>query len=300
MTFRLAAAVALARLLVKPALARARDPLRARRQFERLARLLPPPPFLLCLPDRAGMYRITAGPVAEHGCLLWFHGGAYVTGSPETHSAMLGRLSRLSRLAVYAPDYPLAPLYPAPAAFDAAVAAHASLLAQGWRPDQILLGGDSAGGGLALALLSQLCRTGLRPAGAVLFSPWTDLTLAGMSLHSAAKADPILPVSRLQETVALVRGALAPEDPRLSPLFADFPAPPPVLLQLGSDEILRDDSRRIAARLQAAGGQVTLQEWPGAPHVWQLLDGLVPEARAALRQAAGFCRAQAGAPAIKR
>ncbi len=300
MSLRLRLARLGARLLVRPRLARTTRPDQARRDILLATRLLRPPPFLLRLPQPGGLHRITAGPVTETGVILWLHGGAYVTGSPATHATMLGRLSHLSGLAVIAPEYRLAPEHPAPAAFEDACAAHTRLLAAGWHPGQIVLGGDSAGGGLALALLSWLCQQDLRPAGLLAFSPWTDLSLTGASLTECAASDPLLPASRINTTAGMVLGDLAPEDPRISPLFARFPAPPPVLIQLSADEILRDDSRRIAERLRAAGGQVTLEEHPAALHVWQILDGYVPEARQALRQAAAFCRAQAGTPETSR
>jgi acetyl esterase/lipase len=270
-------------------------PQQARRDFARGARLFRPPPFLLHLPGRP-LHRITAGPVDENGVILWFHGGAYVAGSPATHAAMLGRLSRLSRLAVLAPDYRKAPEHPAPAAFADAQAAHAAVLAQGWAPSRIILGGDSAGGGLALALMADLCARGVRPGGLIAFSPWTDLTLSGASLRSHAARDPLLPVARIAEAVGMVAGTLDPADPRISPLFAGFDRPPPVLMLVGSDEVLLDDSRRMAARMQSAGGTVTLHEVDKAPHVWPIFDGWIPEARTALRQAARFAAAQAAAP----
>ena len=287
------------RHVAKPRLARTMTPGAARRDFERAALLFRAPPFLLHL--RGGpLHRITAGPVSEQAVILWFHGGAYLVGSPATHAAMLGRLSRLSRLAVVAPDYRKAPEHPAPAAFDDALAAHAALIAQGWAPGQIVLGGDSAGGGLALALLAALCARDLRPAALVAFSPWTDLTMGGGSLRGYARADPLLPVARMAEAVAYVCSALDPADPRVSPLFAGFDRPSPVLIQVGSDEILRDDARRMATHLQASGGAVTLQETPRAPHVWQMFDGYIPEARAALRAAARFAADHAGAPVTSR
>lgn len=291
-SLRLAALRLVLRWLVRPRLARLADPADARADFARFARHLPAPPFLLDLPGGQAphLHRITAGPVVDHAAILWFHGGAYVAGSPATHAGMLGRLSRLSRLAVYAPDYRLAPGHPAPAAFDDALAAHARLMAGGWAPGQVILGGDSAGGGLALALLADLCARGLRPAGLIAFSPWADLAMTGGSLRAHAGADPLLPVARMAEVVAMVRGDLPPGDPRLSPLYARFDAPPPVLIQAGGDEILLDDSRRMAGVLRDAGGAVRLDVWPRAPHVWQIFDGWLPEARAALRQAAAFAR----------
>lgn len=300
MSLRLRLARLAARLLIRPRLARTSRPEQARRDLDRGTRLLRAPPYLLRLERPGGLHHISAGPVGHSAILLWFHGGAYVAGSPVTHAAMLGRLSRLSGIAVIAPEYRLAPEHPAPAAFEDARAAHGRLLAAGWRPGQILLGGDSAGGGLALALLADLCQRDLRPAGLLAFSPWTDLSLGGESLRDCAASDPLLPVSRITTTVALVLGDLAPDDPRISPLFAGFPAPPPVLIQSSGDEILRDDSRRMVAHLRAAGGQATLQEHPAALHVWQMFDGYLPEARQALRQAADFCRAQAATPETRR
>ena len=288
------------RRLARPRMARVATPAEARRHFRQGARLFVPPPFLLHQTAGAPLHRITAGPVSEAAVILWFHGGAYMVGGPETHAAMLGRLARLARLAVVAPDYAKAPERPAPAAFEEARAAHAALINQGWQPSQIVLGGDSAGGGLALALMAALCARDLRPACCIAFSPWTDMTLSGASLRTNAARDPLLPVSRIEEARAYVLGDLAPDDPRISPLHALFHAPPPVLIQVGSDEILLDDSRRMAERLRAAGGEVTLEEWPRAPHVWQMFDGWIPEARAALKIAAGFAARHAGTPIASR
>ncbi len=283
----------------KARMARIATPAEARQQFLRAARHLPAPPYLLHL-RQGGLHRITARAVREDAVILWLHGGAYIVGEPATHAGMLGRLSRLSGLAVIAPEYRKAPEHPAPAAFEDARAAHAALMAQGWQPSQIVLGGDSAGGGLALALLADLCTRDLRPACCIAFSPWTDMTLSGDSLRRNAAADPLLPVARIEEARGYVLGTLASDDPRISPLHAAFTTPPPVLIQVGSDEILLDDSRRMADRLRNAGGEVVLEEWPRAPHVWQMFDGWLPEARAALRTAARFAGAHTTAPMASR
>ena len=295
MSLRLRLLRLILRGLVRPRLARTATPDIARRDFELAARLSRPPPFLLHCAGKP-LHRITAGPFCDEGVILWFHGGAYVAGSPSTHAAMLGRLARLARMAVYCPDYRKAPEHPAPAAFEDAQAAHAALLGTGWAPSQIVLGGDSAGGGLALALLAALCRCGQRPGGIIALSPWTDLSLSGPSIRNNAHADPLLPASRIAEAVEMVRGTLDPRDPRLSPLFAAFDAPPPALILVGSDEILLDDATRMAAHLQSAGGRTTMRIVARAPHVWPIFDGWIPEARAALRDAAGFARAHAGIP----
>ena len=290
MSFRLRLATLAMRLFVRPRLVRTLTPQAARRDLDFCGRFVfRAPPYLLHLPGAAFDW-ISVGRVREDRVILYLHGGAYLAGSPLSHAPLLGRISQLSGLAVAAARYPLAPEHPAPAQFDAAVAAHAALLECGYAPGQIILGGDSAGGGVALALLADLCRRGKHPAGLFGCSPWTDLAMTGASLRENAATDPLLPLQRMRETVDLVKGGLAVDDPRLSPLYARFDRPPPVFLQVGSTEILRDDSRRIAKILTEAGGRVILQEWPGAPHVWQLLDGYVPEARSALVDLAAFLR----------
>jgi epsilon-lactone hydrolase len=278
------------RLLAKPILRRVADPARARRVFAFLSKGLPVPPHVLHLldPGQVPLHWISARRRRSDWVILCLHGGGYIAGSPDTHLGLMARIAKLTGLQVASPDFRLTPEYPAPAAFDDALAAHAMLRMKGYAPGRIILGGDSAGGGLALAVLADLCQRGLRPAGLFAFSPWTDLTLAGDSLRTNAKADPLFPVERMADAVAMARGELAADDPRLSPLHARFVDPPPVLIQVGTTEILRDDSRRMAERLRMAGGRVELEEWADCPHVWQLLDGFLPEARAALVRVAEF------------
>ncbi|NDR55924.1 alpha/beta hydrolase [Pseudoruegeria sp. M32A2M] len=279
------------RLVVRPQLLATETPEEAEEDFARFAPLLVHrPPYLLRLVSKGSpdIHWITAGPVAPRGVILHFHGGAYIAGSPATHAGMLGQLSRLSGLRVAAPDFRLAPAHPAPAQFEDALDAHARLLAIGYRPEEIVLGGDSSGGGLALALLAELCRRGQRPAGLLAFSPWVDMTLSGESLRRNADRDPLLPVSRAAEARGYALGRFPAEDPRVSPLRADFDAPPPVCLHVGTTEILLDDSRRMAAHLRACGGTVSLREWPDAPHVLPMFDGYAPEAREALEDVARF------------
>ena len=278
------------RWLVQPVLATSSDPGKARRGFRLMARFLRVPPDVLHLVDR--------GPVPLHWIsvrrrnadwvILYLHGGGYITGSPVTHLGLAGRIAALTGLQVASVDYRLAPEHPAPAALEDAKAAHAEILAKGYPPKRIILSGDSAGGGLALALLADLCARGLAPAGLFAFSPWTDLAMTGDSLAANEGRDPLLPVRRMPDLVQMVLGAMDARDPRISPLYAHFDHPPPVLLQVGSVEILLDDSRRIAEVLRQAGGEVTLAVWPDCPHVWQLLDGYLPEARLALLEVRDF------------
>ncbi len=307
MSLRLGLLLPLLRHVAKPRIARTETPEEAARDFRRAARLLPAP-----LGSRrtvrtvAGpgaplrITRVTCGDAAGDGAILYFHGGAYVAGSAWTHRRLLARLSQAAGLAVEAPDYRLAQEAPLPAAFEDACAAWEAV-ADSVPPHRIVLGGDSAGGGLALALAAELCARQARPAGAFVFSPWTDLTLSGASFVGNAGADPILPAARVPELVAQILAGTEPADPRVSPLFARFDAPPPVLIQASRTEILLDDAVRMADRLRAAGGEVELDLWPDTPHAWQVGADLLPEARGALMRAAAFARRclQTAAPASR-
>jgi epsilon-lactone hydrolase len=278
------------RVLLRPIFTLALKPAMARRGFRLASTLFIRPRGLLVktdaiLPD---MLWISVGKADPARVILYFHGGAYIACDPMGYRGLVGRISQLTGLKVAAPTYRLAPEHPAPAAFEDAQRAHEAVVAAGYDPGQIILGGDSAGGGLALALLADLCARGLQPAGLFAFSPWTDLSMTGASLVVNAAADPVLPAARMPDIVKMVVGDLDPKDARISPLFADFVRPSPTLIQVGTTEILRDDARRMVQRLQLAGGQATLSEWQAAPHVWQLLDGYVPEARAALTEVASF------------
>lgn len=283
------------RATVKLRLHLLRRPIEARREFELFAGFaLHPPAHLVVLPEDAGTPRLTwvwAGPTATRRVVLYFHGGGYVAGSPFTHRGLAGRLSRLSGLRFVLPAYRLAPEHPLPAAMEDARAAWDALRARGYRPGDIALAGDSAGGGIALSLLADLCAKGTRPAGVLLMSPFTDLTGSGPSLRENARVDPMLPAGRLDFLRRLVLNGLPAEDPRLSPLFADYRMPPPLLFQVSRHEILRDDTRRLAERLGVEGAPVEVQEWDRTPHVWQLFDPWLPEARAALGQGAAFLKA---------
>lgn len=222
--------------------------------------------------------------------LLWFHGGAYCLGSHRTHASFVAALAARAGVGMVLPDYRLAPEHPFPAAPQDALAAWGALRAEGIAASSILLGGDSAGGGLAFVLLAALLAAGERPAGLLAFSPWTDLTLSGASLSANAESDSLLPAERLAEVRDLYLAGADPTDPRASPQFAHFHGAPPVLVQAGRDEILADDARRIVARLQAEGAEAMLELVPAVPHVWQFWHALVPEAAAALDRAAGFLR----------
>lgn len=286
---------ALMRPVMRRVMGRAQDPVKLRRQFEFAARhTFRDVPQALYLDSgfhsegECPALWVSSGPVTSDRVLLYLHGGGYLAGSPETHKRLVARLSRMTGMRAFLPDYRLAPEHPLPAALRDAEAAFDHLTARGYRPRDIVIGGDSAGGGLALALLARLCQAGRRPAGCFAWSPFCDQGFSGASVRENARHDHFFPGDRVHDLARMVLGDLPPEDPQASPLYADFPDPPPVLLQVSDSEILRDDAVRMAGVLRRAGGEVTLQVWPGAPHVWQIFDGWFPEARAAIRDTAAF------------
>jgi acetyl esterase/lipase len=210
---------------------------------------------------------------------MYLHGGAYVFGSARTHRAMLARLSERTGLPACLPDYRLAPEHRFPAALEDALSAYIALSAQ----RDIILGGDSAGGGLALALLAEILKHGLRkPLAVFCFSPLTDLTFSGASIQANARAEVVLPAARSGELAKMYLGDANPGDPRASPLFARFTGAPPVWITAGDTEIMLDDTRRMADRLREEGGQVTEVIAQDLPHVWPIFSPLLPEATATL------------------
>ena len=280
------------RLFTKPKLAKMTDPAELRDAMERFTRIaLRPAPGSVAMPlQLAGRsaLSIRAGRPREGVAVVHFHGGVFIAGSPQTHLPMLSRLAKLAGVTVIAPAYRLAPEHPFPAALRDAETVWDALLAQGYRPENLVLSGDSAGAALAFALLSRLCARGTPPAGAFAFSPWFDLTGASPSVQANAASDPMLAGHRLPEAAQFYLQGHPADDPEASPIFADFPGCPPVLLQTAETEILSDDALRMEEKLRHAGAEVLLQLWPGVPHAWQMMDGLIPEAREALRDAARF------------
>lgn len=282
------------RFFEKPHLARARDPAEIRAGFETKARLFFHGPRGSRfepgrLADVPVTWAIGPGVTREAGpVLLYFHGGGYVFGSPATHRAMLARLSHLTGLPACLPDYRKAPEHGFPDAVEDGLAV---LNALGPHPGGVILGGDSAGGGLALAVLAEARRRGgPPPRAAFAFSPLTDLTFSGASLAQNAQTDVMLPAARTGEMAKMYLQGADPRDPRASPLFADFTGAGPVWICAGDTEILLDDTRRMATALRAQGVAVTEVIERDLPHVWPLFQWLLPEAGATLRDLAGWIR----------
>jgi epsilon-lactone hydrolase len=270
----------------------------ARRRLVATERFIPRAPAAIktATVDAGGVsaVRITT-PGYERGChVLYLHGGGYVAGSPSHYRHFTWRIAAVTRCAVLAIDYRLAPEHPFPAALEDAVAAYRWLFAGGADPRQSAIIGDSAGGGLALAMLLKLRDDGLPlPSAAVALSPWTDLALQGRSLQLNAKADPMLNVEDARLFAKHYLNGADPRDPYASPLYGDLFGLPPTLIQVGSDEILRDDAVRMTERLRAAGCEVELEIWPALPHVWHLFAPLLPEADQAIERIGRFVRRRA-------
>lgn len=229
---------------------------------------------------------------ADDKVILYIHGGGYVACSAATHRPITAALARLGGQRVFSLNYRLAPEHRYPAALDDAVAAYEWLLGQQGIPaSAISLAGDSAGGGLVLGVLLRARAAGLPlPACAVCFSPWTDLAGAGESrLFNDGRCAMFRP-ENINEFAPVYLGDASPQDSYASPVYADLGGLPPLLLQVGSTELLLDDARRVHDKIQAAGGASQLEIYDDVAHCWQMLDGLVPEARIALRQAASFIR----------
>jgi monoterpene epsilon-lactone hydrolase len=239
---------------------------------------------------------ITAHHPARSRCILYFHGGAYIAMSARTHRAITSRLAAWSDAALFALDYRLAPEHPFPAALDDAVAAYRALIAAGIPASRIVIAGDSAGAGLALSLLLVLRDANeSQPAAAVLFSPCTDLAATGNSITENCMADPMFFGSWIAAVMQHYLADTPATNPLVSPVYADLTSLPPLLIQVGDSEVLLDDSRRVHDNALRAGVAATLQVWSGVPHGWQMFAPILPEARAALRDAAAFINARLSA-----
>lgn len=234
---------------------------------------------------------------ARTRCILYFHGGGYIAMSPRTHRAITSRLAAWSDASLFALDYRLAPEFPFPAALEDALAAWRVLIATNATPSRMVVAGDSAGGGLALALLLALREANeAPPAGAVLFSPWTDLAVTGDSILANDIDDALLFGSAVTAMAQHYLAGGPATNPLVSPVYADLTGLPPLFIQVGDTEVLLDDSRRLVENARTAGVEVTLQIWPCVSHGWQIFASFLPEAQDALRQASDFIAARLKQP----
>jgi phosphinothricin tripeptide acetyl hydrolase len=267
-----------------------------RRQYERAEKVFPLPPGTsleaVQVGAGAGEWLRTAAARTD-AALLYLHGGGYVIGSPRSHRHLAAAIAAAGDVACLMPDYRLAPEHPFPAAVDDAVEAYRWLLARGIAPDRIAVAGDSAGGGLTVATLLALRERGLAaPAAAVCISPWVDLTCSGASYETRAGVDPIVTRRGVTEMARHYLGPADPRAPLASPLFGDLGGLPPLLIQVGADEVLLDDAAELAARVRAAGGEAELEVAPHMIHVWHWFLPWLDEAQAAVAKIGHFIRAR--------
>ncbi len=222
--------------------------------------------------------------------LIWFHGGGYTMGSVTSHHDLMIRLSAAAECRVLGVEYRLCPEFGFPAPIEDGLAVYRALLASGCRPSDISVGGDSAGGGIAAALMLTLRDAGLeQPASAVLLSAWLDMTLSGASYDTCSKSDPVHQRAMLAGLAARYLGeSVTADSPLASPALADLAGLPPILLQASDAEIGVDDSRLFARRAAAAGCEVTLSLWPGLIHVFQQFADDLPEAGQAIAEIGAF------------
>jgi len=227
--------------------------------------------------------------VSESATILHLHGGGFVMGSIDSHRGLVARLALAARIRALAVGYRLSPEHPYPAAAEDVLGVYRCLLDRGYQAEQLFLSGDSAGGGLALATLVRLRDMGLPlPRAVVLLSPWLDLSLSGDSMRSRADEDPMVSPDDLVRMSAAYRGELDPSNPAVSPLFASLEGLPPMVVQVGTAEVLLDDARRLAERARSAGIPVDLQVFPDLVHVFQFFGPFVPEAGEAIEQIGTF------------
>ena len=233
--------------------------------------------------------------------ILYLHGGGYVSGSLDSHRGAATLLAYESRIPVLLLDYRLAPEHPYPAALEDSTDMYQWLLDRGYKPENILLAGDSAGGGLTLATLLYLRDQKMPlPAGAMCLSPWTDLMGTGESVETVAEKDPWLKPSDINVPVRNYLQGQPADQPYVSPLYADLHDLPPIMIQVGEYEILRSDSERFTEKARQAGVDVQLQVWSKMWHVWQLFYDVVPESKQAMRVLAMFANERIGKPSVER
>ncbi len=217
--------------------------------------------------------------------LLYLHGGGYALGSSHTHRSMVGQIAKLTGLPALLIGYRKIPESPFPAALEDAVMAYQWLLNEGYDARDIVVGGDSAGGGLAVSMQIALKNKSVPlPSGTICLSPWTDLAVTGESVEKNAHKDPLVRVDKMRKWGEMYAAHRLLTNPLISPLYGDLRGLSPILIQVSKDEVLYDDALRLADAARKAGVEVTLQEWDGLIHWWHIFWRMLPEAEEALNQ----------------
>ncbi len=231
---------------------------------------------------------------AEPGrAILYFHGGGYVIGHPKGHASMVSHIAAASRAVAYSMDYRLAPEAPFPAATDDGLAAYRALLDAGQDADKLVVSGDSAGGGLTMATAIQVRDSGLpTPAGLAPISPWVNLVNDSWSYRTKAESDPMIQKAGIDFMAQTYANGADLAQPLISPVNADLSGLPPVLIQVGSEEVLLSDSVLLAERAGGAGVSVTLEVWPEMIHVFHFFHPFLSDAREAITVLGDFVEAR--------
>jgi monoterpene epsilon-lactone hydrolase len=265
-----------------------------RAAFDRLTSQFPLAQDVRCEPvDAAGVPAewISTPEAVDERVIYYLHGGGYVVGSINTHREMISRLSRAAGARTLAIDYRLAPENPFPAAVEDSTAAYRWLVSTGVDPARLVIGGDSAGGGLTVATLVALRDAGdPLPAAGVCLSPLVDLEGLGESMTTRAQVDPMVQREALLQHAKAYLGNAHPRTPLAAPLYADLRGLPPLLIQVGTAEVLLDDSTRLAERARSAGVDVVLEPWDDMIHVWQFCAAILPEGQQAIDRIGEFIR----------
>lgn len=229
----------------------------------------------------------------EDACFLYLHGGGYAFCSPLTHRPMTTAISKRAGIRVFSLDYRLAPEHPFPAPVDDAVAAYQWLLNQGIKSDRIIIAGDSAGGGLSMALMLSLKQRQIPlPAGAILLSPWTDMTLSGDSHISNGKSCAMFNFEVIERGASTYLAGAAANDPLASPLWGDLSGLPPLSVHVSDSEVLRDDSIRLSEKAKGKGVTLDIHIWKKQPHVWPVFYPFLPEAKHCIKDMVNFIHQQ--------
>ena len=285
------------RLVEKPRMRQAKTAEKLSRNFARSAKYFFHAPCGTAikkdsLPGGCEVLTVTPKQLSSDLVIFYIHGGGFIFGSPETHCAMMGQVAVRVGARVVMPRYRLAPEFPFPAANDDVEKAYLALVTSGVASSNIVIGGDSAGGGLTFSLLSQILAKGLPlPRGVFGFSPFVDFALQGASFKENANQDVVLSANRAAETVDMYLAGADRADPRLNVLQADFERAPPVWLCVGDTEILRDDARALKHLLKDCEVPVAFHEEHDLPHVWPIFHNLLPEARQTLDTLADWIKA---------
>ncbi|MFX1451055.1 MAG: alpha/beta hydrolase [Promethearchaeota archaeon] len=259
---------------------------------EEWAKQFPVAPNTECKPIKIGNIDaewIINSNAKDDRVLLFLHGGGYLLGSINTHRALASDISQVSQAKILLIAYRLAPEHPYPAAVEDCKAAYRWLLKEGYNPSRIVVAGDSAGGGLAVAICVALRDEGVKlPAAIVCLSPWIDMEAIGESMTTNAEVDPSVQRGPLLEMAKVYLGVADLRTPLANPLYANLKKLPPILIQVGTRETLLDDSTRLAEVAKKAGVEVILEPWEDMIHVWHRYSSILPEGKAAIERVGKF------------